>query len=185
MNRLFSVLSGAAALLAVTVMIAGCANHSDAAPSSGAEQPALLTNETTVVFDVVPDYVFTYAENQTEDYPTTQGAYRFAQLVNERTKGRIQIRVYANAELGVPYGAYVLRTDMDSPAMLAGIRTGDVIVRLGDIPISNYADYVSALQTFDVGDKVTAAVMRKSQQQYVELEYIMTARASGQIIEDD
>ena len=69
--------------------------------------------------------------------------------------------------------------------MLAGIRTGDVIVRLGDIPISNYADYVSALQTFDVGDKVTAAVMRKSQQQYVELEYIMTARASGQIIEDD
>ena len=58
MNRLFSVLSGAAALLAVTVMIAGCANHSDAAPSSGAEQPALLTNETTVVFDVVPDYIF-------------------------------------------------------------------------------------------------------------------------------
>ena len=56
---------------------------------------------------------------------------------------------------------------------------------MGDIPISNYADYVSALQTFDVGDKVTAAVMRKSQQQYVELEYIMTARASGQIIEDD
>ena len=91
----------------------------------------------------------------------------------------------ANEEYGVPYGAYVLRTDMDSPAMLAGIRTGDVIVRLGDIPISNYADYVSALQTFDVGDKVTAAVMRKSQQQYVELEYIMTARASGQIIEDD
>lgn len=91
----------------------------------------------------------------------------------------------ANQEYGVPYGAYVLRTDMDSPAMLAGIRTGDVIVRLGDIPITNYSDYVNALQTFNVGDKITAAVMRKSQQQYVELEYIMTARASGQIIEDD
>ena len=23
-----------------------------------------------------PEYVFTYAENQAEDYPTTQGAYR-------------------------------------------------------------------------------------------------------------
>ncbi|MCR4791865.1 MAG: S1C family serine protease [Lachnospiraceae bacterium] len=91
----------------------------------------------------------------------------------------------ANEELGVPYGAYVLRTDMDSPAMLAGIRTGDVIVRLGDIPISNYLDYVNALQTFNVGDKITAAVMRQSQQQYVELEYIMTARASGVIYEDE
>lgn len=89
----------------------------------------------------------------------------------------------ANAELGVPYGAYVLRTDMDSPAMLAGIRTGDVIVRLGDTPISNYAEYISALQSYNVGDRITAAVMRKSQQQYVELEYIMTARSSGIVYE--
>ena len=89
----------------------------------------------------------------------------------------------ANSELGVPYGAYVLRTDMDSPAMLAGIRTGDVIVRLGDTQITNYSDYVTALQTYNVGDKITAVVMRKSQSEYVELEYIMTARSSGIIYE--
>ncbi len=89
----------------------------------------------------------------------------------------------ANSELGVPYGAYVLRTDMDSPAMLAGIRTGDVIVKLGDTQITNYSDYVTTLQTYNVGDKVTAVVMRKSQQEYVELEYIMTARSSGDIYE--
>jgi len=91
----------------------------------------------------------------------------------------------ANSELGVPYGAYVLRTEMDSPAMLAGIRTGDVIVRLDDTPITNYSDYVTALQSYNVGDKVTAAVMRKSQQEYVELQYIMTARASGIIYEEN
>jgi S1-C subfamily serine protease len=89
----------------------------------------------------------------------------------------------ANSELGVPFGAYVLRTDMDSPAMLAGIRTGDVIVRLGDTQITNYSDYITALQKYEVGDKVTAVVMRKSQQEYVELEYIMTARSSGTIYE--
>ena len=89
----------------------------------------------------------------------------------------------ANSELGVPYGAYVLRTEMDSPAMLAGIRTGDVIVKLGDTQITNYSDYVTTLQTYNVGDKVTAVVMRKSQQEYVELEYIMTARSSGDIYE--
>ena len=91
----------------------------------------------------------------------------------------------ANSMLGVPYGAYVLRTEMDSPAMLAGIRTGDVIVRLGDTPVSSYTDYVNILQTYEVGDRITVAVMRKSQQQYVELEYVMTSRSSGIIYEDN
>ena len=35
-----------------------------------------------------PDFVLTYAENQAEDYPTTQGAYKFAELVKERTGGK-------------------------------------------------------------------------------------------------
>ena len=48
----------------------------------------------------IPQYVFTYAENQPEDYPTTQGAYHFAGLVEERTNGRIKINVHAGAKLG-------------------------------------------------------------------------------------
>lgn len=49
---------------------------------------------------VVPEYVFNYAENQAADYPTTKGAYRFAELVEERTGGRIQILIQPEAELG-------------------------------------------------------------------------------------
>ena len=48
----------------------------------------------------VPEYVFTYAENQAEDYPTAQGAVRFAQLVYERTDGKIEIQVNAGGSLG-------------------------------------------------------------------------------------
>lgn len=50
--------------------------------------------------DVVPEYVFTYAENQPEGYPSTLGAYMFADLVYERTNGRIKIIVKAGGELG-------------------------------------------------------------------------------------
>lgn len=50
--------------------------------------------------ETVPEYVFTYAENQTEEYPTTLGALRFAELVEERTQGRIRIRVHAGGVLG-------------------------------------------------------------------------------------
>lgn len=49
----------------------------------------------------VPEFVLTYAENQAEDYPTTQGAYKFAELVYERTGGKIEIQVNAGGVLGV------------------------------------------------------------------------------------
>lgn len=47
-----------------------------------------------------PEFVFTYAENQAEDYPTTQGAYCFAELVREKTDGRIEIQINADGVLG-------------------------------------------------------------------------------------
>ena len=42
-----------------------------------------------------PDFVLTYAENQAEDYPTTQGADKFAELVKEKTEGKVEILVNA------------------------------------------------------------------------------------------
>ncbi|MGN1022195.1 MAG: TRAP transporter substrate-binding protein [Lachnospiraceae bacterium] len=50
--------------------------------------------------ETVPEVVLTYAENQTQDYPTTEGAYYFADLVKERTAGRVEVLVYPNAQLG-------------------------------------------------------------------------------------
>ncbi len=48
----------------------------------------------------IPEFVLTYAENQAEDYPTTQGAYKFAELVKKRSGGRIEIMVNAGGSLG-------------------------------------------------------------------------------------
>ena len=47
-----------------------------------------------------PEYVLTYAENQPADYPTTLGAEYFAQLVEERTGGRIVVQVLPDAQMG-------------------------------------------------------------------------------------
>lgn len=49
---------------------------------------------------IEPEYVFTYAENQPKNYPTTLGGYKFAQLVEERTNGRIKIIIRAEGDLG-------------------------------------------------------------------------------------
>ena len=46
------------------------------------------------------ELILRYAENQPEDYPTTQAALAFADLVSQRTKGRVKILVYSGGELG-------------------------------------------------------------------------------------
>ena len=48
----------------------------------------------------VTEYVLTYAENQPADYPTTLGARYFAQLVEERTGGRIVVDVRWDGQMG-------------------------------------------------------------------------------------
>ncbi len=44
--------------------------------------------------------VLRYAENQAQDYPTTQAARKFAELVEQKTNGRIHIDVYHGGQLG-------------------------------------------------------------------------------------
>ena len=83
-----------AALAAALALLAGCA----------AAKPAAAA----------PEYVFTYAENQAEDYPTSRGAYRFAELVYERTGGRIKINVYPDGQMG------------DEPSVLEQLRFGGI-----------------------------------------------------------
>lgn len=47
-----------------------------------------------------PEYVLTYAGNQPQNYPTSLGAERFAELVNERTDGNVVIQVKYAGEYG-------------------------------------------------------------------------------------
>ena len=46
-----------------------------------------------------PELILRYAENQPEDYPTTQAALAFADLVAERTEGRVKVVVYSGGGL--------------------------------------------------------------------------------------
>ena len=48
----------------------------------------------------VPEFVLTYAENQPAGYPTVLGAQRFADLVRERTGGRVVIQIKCGGEFG-------------------------------------------------------------------------------------
>jgi serine protease Do len=83
----------------------------------------------------------------------------------------VNVTPTANSTLNVPYGVYVTDTDIDSPAMLAGIQQGDVIVKIGEKNISSLGDYVTVLLQLDIGDTADITVMRLSQDEYREITF--------------
>ncbi len=84
---------------------------------------------------VVPEFVFTYAENQASDYPTAKGAYRFAELVKERTNGRIEILVKTEALQG------------EERSVIEQMQFGGVdFARVSISPLSNYVPKLNVLQ---------------------------------------
>ncbi|NLL78426.1 MAG: PDZ domain-containing protein [Clostridiales bacterium] len=84
----------------------------------------------------------------------------------------------AQKELKVPQGAYVTEIALDSPAMQAGIQSGDIIIKLGGEDVGSYADYISQLGRVTAGNTVTVTVMRQGQKEYRELDIEVTTRTA-------
>lgn len=76
----------------------------------------------------------------------------------------------ANEELEVPFGAYITEIDMDSPAMDAGIQSGDVIIRIGETEITGYQDLVKVLLTLKPEEAIRVGLMRQAPEGYTEME---------------
>ena len=82
----------------------------------------------------------------------------------------MDVTAEAHEESGVPMGAYVKEAAMESPAMLAGIQRGDIIVEVNGESISRFSDYTAVLLRTDVGDTIHVKLMRPVQGDYREME---------------
>lgn len=114
---------------------------------------------------------------------TAIGISELRKMIENMTNGReaaylgisgTDVTLEANQEMGVPFGAYVREVAMDSPAMLAGIQRGDVIVEIGQNSIENFSNYTSALQYLEAGETVKVVIQRQVQNSYREMEIEIT-----------
>ncbi|WWR15727.1 trypsin-like peptidase domain-containing protein [Lachnospiraceae bacterium JLR.KK008] len=80
----------------------------------------------------------------------------------------------ANENLQVPFGAYVTGIEMDSPAMQAGIQSGDVIVRLNGKEVGSYEEYISVLSECIADSTVGITIVRKNQEEYKSMNLQIT-----------
>ena len=81
-------------------------------------------------------------------------------------------------KMGVPLGAYIKEIYMDSPAMLAGIQRGDVIVEINGEAITRYTEYVNAILQLSPEDSVSVKVMRQAQEDYKEMSFEVTLESA-------
>lgn len=72
-------------------------------------------------------------------------------------------------EMTIPAGAYIKEIEMDSPAMAAGIQSGDVIVRVGDMAIESYTELLNMLGNAQPEDVLTLQLVRQGKEMNVEV----------------
>lgn len=69
----------------------------------------------------------------------------------------------------IPKGVYIKTVTMDSPAFMAGLQSGDVIVGINETDISTVANYNSFLMTLNPDDMCTVKAKRKGSNGYTEI----------------
>lgn len=139
----------------------------------------LFNMQSQIVGIITPDR----ARAELKSNVTAVGISELRKLIENMSNGKTaaymgisgtDVTADANREYGVPFGAYVREIEMDSPAMLAGIQRGDVIVEIAGNSIENFNNYAAALLRLDAGQTVTVIVQRSVQNSYREMEIELT-----------
>jgi serine protease Do len=78
----------------------------------------------------------------------------------------VDVRVYS---LPAPTGAEVVRVEQGSPAARAGVRLGDVIVRLGTTPVETVSELQAALARSEQGRALPMRLVRYGQEVTLEV----------------
>lgn len=69
----------------------------------------------------------------------------------------------------IPKGAYIKEVKMDSPAMAAGLQSGDVITKMGGEAVYTADSYESKLLALEPGDSVEIVIERQGTEKYEEI----------------
>lgn len=83
----------------------------------------------------------------------------------------VEVPQNISEEEGIPMGLYVREVEPDSPAMQAGIQSGDIVVALDKTEIETQRAYSDALMDFSEGDSITIAVKRQGAAEYEDIKF--------------
>ena len=70
----------------------------------------------------------------------------------------------------VPAGAYISMAELGSPAMRAGIQSGDIVTAIADTEITSYEQLINKLAQLSPDDVISITVMRQGPTDYIEMD---------------
>jgi aminopeptidase YwaD len=103
-------------------------------------------------------YIYEIAEKA-----NTKGKLAFSKTRESQTSTNTRFSVSMGIMPDYTYSGNGVRVDGTSegrPAQKAGIKTGDIVIQLGDFPVVSMESYMQALNKFKKGDKTTVKVKR-------------------------
>lgn len=74
----------------------------------------------------------------------------------------------------MPYGAYMTGIDIDSPAMKAGVQSGDIIIQVDQTEIVTFGEFISFINKTKKDQVLTLTIARQGQEQYQEMQMEVT-----------
>ena len=92
-----------------------------------------------------------------------KGKLAFSKTREQMTAGSTRFSVTMGIMPDYTFSSKGVRIDGVSegrPAQKAGLQTGDIVIQLGDYPVSSIENYMEALSKFKKGDQVKVKVMR-------------------------
>ena len=118
-------------------------------------------------------------ENMVMAYGITDLKKRMEKLSNDQPFAHagiygMSISLSVHEDMGIPYGAYVRDVELDSPAMRAGIRQGDIIIGIDEKEIKDFSDYVYVMAQKSPENTVSVKILRQAQNTYKEMNLEMT-----------
>ena len=86
----------------------------------------------------------------------------------------VEVNVYERQlgiNLSIDNGVIVIEVAADSPASKAGLRNGDVIVKIDDQKVENMNQLKKTLYKYNQGDKATLEIIRDGEEKKIEVEF--------------
>ncbi len=133
MKRLFLLVM---VLASFSILLTACGSNSNSGSksASGTSSTSSSSDSSKSGSSAGKHYTFRLADDQPADYPTVVGDKEFAKLVNQRTNGRITIKVYPNGQLG------------DEKSVLEQVQLGAIdFIRINSSPLSDYSKKIGVL----------------------------------------
>ena len=133
---------------------------------SKAGNGVLLNTDGEVIGFIMQEFSASGAENTLTAVPV----YELQDILEELSKGMqlpylgmklSTVTQELSEKYNMPEGVYVVSTEMDSPAMQAGIQSGDILIEINGEKLNSVSGYEMVLKKFSIGDEVSITLKRQ------------------------